>query len=56
MAAALKRGDIVTVSAPEVARLVARPPATPLVPFLESLHVGGLDLTREPDTGREFTP
>ncbi|MBI1866841.1 MAG: type II toxin-antitoxin system Phd/YefM family antitoxin [Methylocystis sp.] len=46
---------VVVIAAEELARLVAPPPATPLVPFLESLHVEGLDLTREFDTGRDFT-
>ncbi len=52
------RGEdaVVVISARELDRLLAPPPATPLVDFLESLHVEGLELTRERDTGRDFTP
>jgi hypothetical protein len=33
--------------------LPASPEVVPLVPFLESLYVEGLDLTRDRDLGRE---
>ncbi|PWB83247.1 MAG: prevent-host-death protein [Methylocystaceae bacterium] len=47
---------VVLISAEELDRLLAPPPTEPLVEFLESLYVEGLDLTRERDTGRDFTP
>ena len=48
------RPAVVVISAEEADRLLA--PArrrTPLVAFLEGLHLQGLDLTREADTGRD---
>lgn len=47
---------VVLISAEELDRLLAPAPAQPLVEFLEGLYVEGLDLTRERDTGRDFTP
>ncbi len=47
------RRAVVIVDANEWDRLGATPPTSSLVSFLESLHVDGLDLTRERDTGRE---
>jgi antitoxin Phd len=32
---------------------VPETPKAPFVPFMESLHLGGLDLEREPDAGRD---
>jgi len=29
------------------------PDRQPLVPFLEGLHLGGLDVARDPDRGRD---
>jgi prevent-host-death family protein len=50
------RGEdaVVVISVEELERL--KPAAAsrkPLVPFLESLHLEGLDITREPDHGRD---
>jgi prevent-host-death family protein len=45
--------SVVVVDADEYERLTARAPRQPLVPFLEALHLEGLDLTRDRDTGRE---
>lgn len=42
------------IAAEDLERLVAAPPPVPLVAFLEDLHVDGLDLTREPDQGRDL--
>lgn len=49
------RGEpaVVVVDAAEYARLTSRKPDLPLVGFLERLDLGGLDLEREPDVGRE---
>ncbi len=47
------RPAVVVVDADEWARLARRQNKVPLVEFLESLHVEGLDLTRERDTGRD---
>lgn len=48
------RKAVVVVDAEEYERLAAPTPARPLVSFLESLDMGGLDLTREPDGGRDI--
>ncbi len=47
------REAVVVLSAEEFAKL--RPPAdrVPLVDFLQGLDLSGLDLTREPDFGRD---
>lgn len=47
------RRAVVVVDADEFERLAAPKPKLPLVEFLESLNMEDLDLTREPDTGRE---
>jgi prevent-host-death family protein len=47
------RPAVVVVDADEFDRLTAAKPKLGLVEFLESLDLEGLDLTREPDTGRE---
>src|SRR5438105_11284393 len=44
---------VVVISAYELARLLPREKRLPFVEFMESLHVEGLDLTREPDHGRD---
>ena len=45
---------VAIIDAAELQRLLPPgPDAIPLVEFIESLHIGGLDLTRERDTGRE---
>lgn len=46
------RDVAVIVSAEEVDRLARLGPRLPLVPFMESLHLDDLDLTRDPDRGR----
>lgn len=46
---------VVIISVEELERLAPKPPQTPLVEFLEGLHLGGLDLTRDPDQGRDVT-
>ena len=46
------RRAVVIVDADEYERLVAPQPDLPFVAFLESLHMDGLDLTRERDEGR----
>lgn len=45
---------VVVIAAEDLEALVAAPPPTPLVAFLEGLHVDALDLTREPDQGRDL--
>jgi antitoxin Phd len=45
---------VVVISAAELDRLLPSERKKPLVTFLEGLHLGGLDLTREPDTGRDL--
>jgi len=47
------RDAVVIVSVEEFDRLAGKKPRQPLVDFMESLHLEGLDLTREPDRGRE---
>lgn len=47
------RDAVVIVSAEEFDRLAPREPQLPLVQFMEGLHLGGLDLTRDPDRGRD---
>jgi antitoxin Phd len=44
---------VVVISAEELERLVPRKQRLPFVAFMESLHVPGLDLIREPDRGRD---
>lgn len=47
------RDAVVVVSVEEFDRLAPGEPRLPFVPFMESLHLNGLDLTREPDRGRD---
>ena len=47
------RRAVVVVDAADYERMAASPAALPLVEFLESIHLPSLDLTRDPDTGRE---
>ena len=44
---------VVIISAEELDQLLPRKKRLPFVPFMESLHVEGLDLSREPDYGRD---
>lgn len=46
---------VVVGDAEEFERLAAPKPELPLVEFLESLNMEGLDLTREPDPGRPYS-
>lgn len=46
---------VVVISVEELERLLpSQPDRPPLVTFLEGLHLDGLDLTREPDLGRDI--
>ena len=47
------RDAVVVISAEDLARLLPQKRRTPFVRFMESLYVEGLDLTREPDHGRD---
>jgi prevent-host-death family protein len=47
------RRAVVIVVAEEYDRLATPAPEIPLVAFLESLHMDGLELTRDRDEGRE---
>jgi len=44
---------VVVMSVEEFDRLVPGQPRAPFVEFMESLHLGGLDLEREMDRGRD---
>jgi antitoxin Phd len=44
---------VVIISADELDQLLPGKKQLPFVPFMESLHVEGLDLSREPDYGRD---
>jgi len=44
---------VVVISAEELERLLPEEQRLPFVAFMESLHVEGLDLGREPDYGRD---
>ena len=44
---------VVVMSVEEFERLVPEKPRLPFVEFMESLHLGGLDLEREADRGRD---
>ena len=48
------RRAVVVLDADEYERLAAPKPDLPLVDFLSRLDMGGMDLTREPDTGRDI--
>jgi len=45
---------VVVISADELERLLPPERKKPLVAFLEGLHLDGIDLTREHDTGRDL--
>ena len=47
------RDAVVVISVDDLDRLMPREPRLPFVDFMESLHLDGLDLTREPDRGRD---
>lgn len=44
---------VVVMSVEEFERLAPQKPRKPFVAFMESLHLGGLDLEREMDRGRD---
>lgn len=44
---------VVVVSVEEFDRPIPQEPRVPFVQFMESLHLGGLDLEREADRGRD---
>lgn len=44
---------VVVMSVEEFERLAPEKPRAPFVAFMESLHLGGLDLDREMDRGRD---
>jgi prevent-host-death family protein len=44
---------VVVISVEEFERLAPEEPRVPFVQFMESLHLGGLDLEREMDRGRD---
>lgn len=44
---------VVVISVEELERLAPARPQTPFVAFMEGLHLGGLDLKREADPGRD---
>lgn len=48
------RRAVVVLDAEEYERLAAPAPALPLVSFLQSLDMSGLDLAREADKGRDI--
>lgn len=45
---------VVVMSVEEFERLVPQKPRVPFVQFMEGLHIGGLDLEREMDRGRDI--
>jgi antitoxin Phd len=47
------RDAVVVISADELERLLPEEKHLPFVEFMERLYVEGLDLTREPDPGRD---
>ena len=47
------RDAVVVISAEELERLLPEKRRLPFVRFMESLYVEGLDLSREPDRGRD---
>jgi antitoxin Phd len=48
------RDAVVIVSVEDFDRLARQEPRQPFVAFMESLHVDGLDLTRDTDRGRDI--
>ena len=47
------RDAVVVIAAEDMQRLVPAAPAVTFVAFMESLALDGLDLTRDPDAGRD---
>ncbi|MBV9512306.1 MAG: type II toxin-antitoxin system Phd/YefM family antitoxin [Caulobacteraceae bacterium] len=47
------RRAVVVIDADDYERLAPSAPTVPLVDFLERMDMGGLDLSREPDAGRD---
>lgn len=47
------RAAVVVMSVEELERLSPKRPIVPLIPFLEALHLDGLDVARDPDHGRD---
>ena len=47
------RDAVVVMSVEEFERLVPKKPRLPFLKFMESLHLGGLDVEREADRGRD---
>lgn len=47
------RDAVVVISAEELEQLLPRKRRIPFVQFMESLYVEGLDLSRDPDYGRD---
>ncbi len=47
------RDAVVVISVEELEQLSPRKRLVPFLQFMESLHLGELDLTREKDTGRD---
>jgi antitoxin Phd len=47
------RDAVVVISAEELERLLPKEQHLPFVEFMESLYAEGLDLSREPDCGRD---
>jgi antitoxin Phd len=48
------RDTVVILSVEDFDRLARQEPRQPLVAFMESLHLDGLDLTRDDDSGRDI--
>ncbi len=47
------RDAVVVISVEQLEQLAPRKPRVPFIRFMESLHLDGLDLTREQDRGRD---
>jgi antitoxin Phd len=47
------RDAVVVISVEELDKLKPRAQIVPFVQFMEGLHLGGLDLNRDPDQGRD---
>lgn len=47
------RDAVVVISVEQLEQLAPRKPRVPFIQFMESLDLGGLDLTREQDRGRD---
>ena len=48
------RDAVVVISVEELDKLKPRAPVVPFLQFMEGLHLGGLDLKRESDQGRDL--